>query len=113
MNKIIEEKLESIMTMDVTDSLLEIDIATPNVPSNLPFVTDYVEYTRYETTNNEAVAVADIRNNKNKKYKIDSDIYSLTYMPNAIYAWVAPNDAMMYGSNFRSLLNTAMLRSQS
>ena len=54
------------MTVDINDAWLEIDIATPNIPSNLPFVTDYVEYTRYETVGNEEVRVTDIMNNKNK-----------------------------------------------
>ena len=107
LNGLIENNLESIMTVEITDAWLEIDVATPHEVTNAPFVTDYVEYVRHETTKGEIVKAKDIRNNKNQLYRIESDIYSLTYMPNAIYVWVAPNDATMYGSNMRCLLNNS------
>ena len=107
LNGLIEDNLESIMTVEINDAWLEIDVATPHEVTNAPFVTDYVEYVRHETTKGEVVLAKDIRNNKNQLYRIESDIYSLTYMPNAIYVWVAPNDATMYGSNMRCLLNNS------
>ena len=106
-NALIEDNLESMVSVSIKDAWLEFDIATPNIPPSLPFVTDYVEYRRYETTSSETVLADQIKTNRNLKYRIDSDIYGLTYMPNSIYVWVAPNDSVMYGSNFRCLLNNS------
>ena len=45
-NKILETSLESIFDIKITEAHLELDIATPQVPPSMPFVTDYVEYRR-------------------------------------------------------------------
>ena len=76
LNALIERDLESIMSLEITDAWLEIDVATPHEVTNAPFVTDYVEYVRHETTKGEVVLAKDIRNDKNKLYRIESDIYS-------------------------------------
>ena len=70
LNGLIENDLESIMSLEVNDAWLEIDVATPHEVTNAPFVTDYVEYVRHETTKGEVVLAKDIRNNKNKTYRI-------------------------------------------
>lgn len=104
-NDLIEKGIESRMFVDVTDANLVLNIATPQIPASLPFVTDFVEYRRYETQASEAVALADIINNKDKIYELHSEVISLSYMPNSIYVWVAPNDASISGSNYRCIYN--------
>ena len=103
----IQKNLESIFDIEITEAHLELDIATPQVPPSMPFVTEYVEYRRYETKLNGAVAINDIINNKDKGYVIDSEIYSLSYMPNSIYLWVAPNNTKIYGDNYRCFYNNS------
>ena len=66
-----------------------------------------MEYRRYETKSKGTVALNDIINDKGKDYTIDSEIYSLSYMPNSIYLWVAPNNAKIYGDNYRCFYNNS------
>ena len=44
LNALIENNLESIMTVEINDAWLEIDIATPHEVVNAPFATDYVRF---------------------------------------------------------------------
>lgn len=104
-SELVEKNLDSILSVSIEDAVLEIDIATPQVPPSMPFVTDYVEYRRYETTKEEIVNVTKHWNDKNEIKEIESDIYSLTYMPNSIYVWVAPNNAKIYGEGYRCFYN--------
>lgn len=104
-NDFIENNLSKRMSVNITDANLILDIATPQLPTNIPFVTDFVEYKRYETMASNAVSIDKVLNNKNEIYEIDSDIYSLSYMPNSIYLWVAPNDAKITGSDYRCCYN--------
>ena len=46
-------------------------------------------------------------NDKSQGYVIDSEIYSLSYMPNSIYLWVAPNNTFIYGKNTRCFYNNS------
>lgn len=94
----------SILNVELLEAELVFDIATPNVEPLAPFVTDYVEYKRYETVSTETVNALEIRADYNKLYEIQSDIYSLLYMPNSIYVWVAPNNAMTYRSHKEFLI---------
>ena len=102
----VEHSLDSILNVEIKEAELEIDIATPQVPPSMPFVTDYVEYRRYETTTNDFITPnADLWNDKNQSIELHSDIYSLTYMPNSIYIWVAPEHAKVYGEGYRCFYN--------
>ena len=38
-----------MLNVKIEDATLELDIATPQLPPSMPFVTEYVEYRRYET----------------------------------------------------------------
>lgn len=107
LNKIIETSLESIFDIEIAEAHLELDIATPQVPPSMPFVTDYVEYRRYETKMGTNVDITKSLNDKSQGYVIDSEIYSLSYMPNSIYIWVAPNNTYIYGSNKRCFYNNS------
>lgn len=104
-NDVIEHNLSSGMSVSITDANLLLDVATPQLPTDLPFVTDYVEYKRFETLALSPIKVANVLNDRDKIYQIDSDIYSLAYMPNSIYIWVAPNDATVTGTDYRCVYN--------
>lgn len=104
-NDLLENVIANTMSVKIIDAKLVMDVATPQVPAKLPFVTDFVDYKRLETKSNIAVDLEDIVNDKNKIYEIDSDIYSISYMPNSIYIWVAPNDATTTGTNQRNFYN--------
>lgn len=104
-NAYIETYLDSILDVKIEEAELVIDIATPDLESKAPFVTDYVEYKRYETILSTVPDVGQCRTDKNKIFEIKSDIYPLTYMPNSIYLWVAPNSATRYGSGMRCTLS--------
>ena len=104
-SSLLETNLQQYMSVDIIEAYLVFDIATPQVPTALPFVTDFVEYRRYESHLRTPVSVANHINNPEKILTIESDIYSLDYMPNSIYIWVAPNDATLYGSNYRCFYN--------
>lgn len=105
MNKLIESLLDSTMTVEIVDATLSFDVATPQIPPSMPFVTDYVEFRRYETRMGAETKVSEHMNNPEKILKIESDRYTLEYMPNSIYLWVGPNDASIYGTNYRCLYN--------
>lgn len=105
-NLLLEKNLSDYMKVSIEEAELSFDVATPNIPSELPFVTDYVEYKRYETKMSTKIPASHVWNLKrNVPYSIDSDTYHLSYMPNAIYLWVAPNDASYTGTNMRSIHN--------
>lgn len=109
---LIENNLEKYISIEVTAAFLELNIATPHVTPSMPFVTDYVEYRRFEKVDsiNGTSGVIDpksIRDDRNLTYEIESDIYSLSYMPNSIYIWVAPNNANIYGSSNRVFYNNS------
>ena len=106
-SELVEQNLNSILSVEIVDAELEIDIATPQVPPSMPFVTDYVEYRRYETILKDPIDPAGIWNNKDDLKEIHSDIYSLTYMPNSIYIWVAPQHAKVYGDGYRCFYNNS------
>ena len=100
-SELVEKNLDSILSVSIEDAELEIDIATPQVPPSMPFVTDYVEYRRYETTTDKEITPdKELWMKKDQVYELHSDIYSLTYMPNSIYIWVAPNNAKIYGEGY-------------
>lgn len=105
MNKLIENLLSKTMSVEIVDATLSFDVATPQVPPSMPFVTDYVEFRRYETRMGAVTNVSDHINTPEKILEIESDRYTLEYMPNSIYLWVGPNEAEMYGSNNRCLYN--------
>ena len=107
LNLIIEKNLESIFDIEITEAHLELDIATPQVPPSMPFVTEYVEYRRYETAMSTNIDISKSLNDKSQGYVIDSEIYSLSYMPNSIYLWVAPNNTYIYGQNTRCFYNNS------
>lgn len=104
---IIEKNLESILDVEIVEAKLELNIATPQVPPSMPFVTEYIEYRRYETLAANPVKQVDIINNKSEIREIESEIYSLSYMPNSIYLWVAPNNKKIYGENYRCFYNNS------
>ena len=104
---IIEKKLDSILNVEIENAHLELNIATPQVPPSMPFVTEYLEYRRYETTTDKEIPQTEFINNKSKIYELESDIYSLSYMPNSIYVWVAPNDTKIYGTSYRCFYNNS------
>lgn len=104
-NAYIEKYLDSILEVKIEEAELVFDVATPDVPTKTPFVTDYVEYNRYETISSEVPDVSKCRTDKSLTFEIKSDIYPLAYMPNSIYLWVAPNSATRYGSGMRCTLS--------
>lgn len=106
-SEMVEKNLNSILSVSIEDAELEIDIATPQVPPSMPFVTDYVEYRRYETILKDPIDPTGFWNKKDDLKEIHSDIYSLTYMPNSIYIWVAPQHAKVYGDGYRCFYNNS------
>lgn len=76
------------------------------MPSALPFVTDCVNFKRYETVSTDAISVTSNRNTKKQVFEIKSDTYNFCYMPNSFISSVTPNTVMMYGSGYHSILSS-------